>query len=224
MRLNHFVFVVLLFSAGCDNDGIGPVDIDPGNIWPLKTGNVWYYKVLHPTTFKDTLKMEITGAMTVSFGGQNYTVSKMAFYGLSEGLPEYQWLYWKGSDGVYLMGGVSPTDTFIVKELELKFPANIGDSWQYRSVAYSLNNKKFYISDTLTYSLIGKDVSIETSAGNFKCYVYQFSKRYYDDILAVYDFKYYYTPDVGHIRYTSAPQEHPTDFLDEYVFLNGQIN
>ena len=126
MRLNHFVFITLLFFAACDEDVLAP--IDPGEIWPLKPGNVWLYRVEEPSWIKDTLKMEITGTMTVSYGGQNYNVAKMAFYGLSEGLPEYQWLYWKGSDGVYLMGGISPTDTFVVKELKLKYPANVGDS------------------------------------------------------------------------------------------------
>jgi hypothetical protein len=167
--------------------------------------------------------MEITGSLTVLFEGGKYTAMKMAFYGLNEPRPEYEWLYWSGPDGVYAMGGVSPTDTFVVKELELKYPATVGDRWRYHSVSYSLSRRKFYIGDTLTYSLAAKDVPVVTPAGTYKCFVYQFSKRYSDDILAVYDFKYYYAPCIGHIRYSSAPQEHPTDFLDEFIFLSHQL-
>lgn len=215
-KLFETVFLLFLFLAGCDNS-IGPVG--SGEIWPLKLGNVWLYKVEHPTWIDDTLKMEITGTMTVSYSGENYIVSKMAFYGLSEGIPEYQWLYWTGSDGVYFMGGVSPTDTFIVKELELKYPAAVGDSWQYRSVAYSLDRKKFYISDTLTYSLVGKDIPLETPAGNFKCYVYEFIKWPENDVPDNWHYQYYYSPNLGLIGNITTSETEGGAVKEEFLLL-----
>ncbi len=215
MRFDNFIIVTLLFLTGCDNS-IGPISSE--EIWPLKPGNVWLYRVEHPTWIKDTLKMEITGTMIVSYGGQNYTVSKMMFYGKNQSPPEYQWLYWNGPDGVYAMGGVSPTDTFVVKELELKYPSEVGDRWQYRSVAYSFNRKEFYIRDTLTYSLVGKEVPVETPAGKFKCYQYRFSQKPADDVGAVWDYNFYYSLGTGHVAEETISQLDGTT-KDKYVLL-----
>ncbi|MBW7889223.1 MAG: hypothetical protein H3C35_12830 [Bacteroidetes bacterium] len=217
MRLKHSILFALLFFVGCDKDkGVGPIDIS--EIWPLKSGNVWLYRVDEPPYIKDTLKMEITGMMTVSYSGQNYTVAKRAFYPVSEGVPEYQWLYWKGPDGIYFMGGVSPTDTFIVKELELKYPANVGDTWKCRSVAYSLSRKEFYVNDTLTYTLIGNDVLIETAARNFKCYQYRFSQKPADDVGDIWDYNYYYSVETGLIGEETKSQLMGTT-MDKYSLL-----
>lgn len=207
------VFVI----QSCKDNTVGP--IDSGEIWPLKPGNVWFYRVEHPTWIKDTLKMEITGTLQISYGGQTYTAMKMAFYGINEPLPEYQWLYWSGSDGVYLMGGVSPTDTFVVKELELKYPATVGDTWRYRSVAYSLSRAKFYIRDTLTYSLAAKDVSLETPAGNFKCYVYEFVKWPEDDVPDNWHYKYFYSPGVGLIGNITTSETEGGAVKEEFLLL-----
>lgn len=217
----YFLPIILLYFVSCEDNGIEP--INPEGIWPLKSGSFWLYKIEKPTWMSNvTLKMEITGTMTVNYGGQNYTVAKMAFYGIGEPMPEYQWLYWKGSDGVYFMGGVSPTDTFVVKELELKYPASVGDSWQYRSVAYSRDRKKFYISDTLTYSLVGKDVPFVTTAGSFKCYQYRFSQKPADDVGAIWDYNYYYSAGIGLIAEETKSQLDGST-KDKFVLLTYQV-
>lgn len=120
------------------------------------------------------------------------------------------------------MGGVSPTDTFVVKELELKYPASVGDTWQCRSVAFSRDRKIFYISDTLTYSLVEKDVQLETPAGSFKCYQYRFSQKPADDVGDIWDYNYYYTEGKGLVAEETKSQLMGTT-MDKFVLNTYQI-
>jgi hypothetical protein len=220
MRLSDSIFISLALFVACKDDSVGPVD--QGEIWPLTPGNVWLYRVEHPTWIKDTLKMEITGSLPVVFQGEKYTAMKMAFYGLNEPQPEWEWLYWNGPEGVYAMGGVSPTDTFVVKELELRYPAAVGDKWRYHSVSYSLSRRKFYISDTLIYSLVAKDVAVVTPAGSFRCYQYRFSQKPADDVGAIWDYNFYYSLGNGHVAEKTISQL-DGGTKDEYVLLSDQL-
>lgn len=217
---------MILALEGCRDRGATPVDpttlTDSGDIWPLTPGNDWLYKIDQPTWVQDTVKMEITGSILVSFQGENYTAMKMTVHSITQSRPEFQWLYWNGPDGVYSMGGISPTDTFIVKELQLKYPVSVGDTWRCQSVAYSSDRGKFYINDTLKYSLIAKDVSVITPSGTFKCFQYQFSKRPADDIVAIWDYNFYYTPGIGQIAEESISHtDHTTK--DKYVLITHQL-
>ncbi len=95
--IKYFLPIIFLYFVSCEDNGVEP--INPEGICPLKPGSGWLYKITHPSWMKDTtLKIEITGTMTVTYRGQNYTVAKMAFYDIGESMPEYQWFYWKGSD------------------------------------------------------------------------------------------------------------------------------
>lgn len=60
-----------------------------------------------------------------------------------------------------------------------------------------MERKKFYIKDTVTYSLIAKDETIETPAGKFRCYVYEYVKWPEDDVPDNWHYRHYFSPGIG---------------------------
>ncbi|GJQ22191.1 MAG: hypothetical protein HBSIN02_25460 [Bacteroidia bacterium] len=124
--------------------------------------------------------------------------------------PRYAWLRSLTSEGVHLIGGISDTDTLLTERIEYKYPAAVGNSWDVRTIAYSLDSLRFYDRDTLTYSLKSTDAEIQTPAGTFRCYLYQFSKRPADDVAAVWDYKYYLVPGKGLVGYFAVSQSDST--------------
>ena len=200
-----FFISVLLFTNSCSND---PIGIDESKeIFPLNINNFWEFKYLEPDYYDNNFKVEIVDTMHITYMAEKYIVYKQATYFNNSLLPDIKWLYWKGEDGIYFMGGISSTDTLIVKELNLKYPANIGDSWQCRSISYSPVENKFFISDTITYTLENKDIEIETPAGKYKCYEYQFKKLPEKNTSVKWIYKNYYSPGIGYIGNVTISDE-----------------
>jgi len=141
--------------------------------------------------------MEITRQISVTHEGETLLASAMTYYPRGSERPDYEWLLLNGINGLYIVGGISSTDTLVIKNLELKFPAEVGDSWPVPNVRYSLSDERFYISDTLAYSLVAKDEELQTPAGNFKCYVYKYSRKPADDVSAIWDYYFYYASGIG---------------------------
>ncbi len=162
------ITITILIFLNCSSTTEPPIPI-LGDIFPLTTGNTWVYKIEHPTWIDGNFVSEITGTMDVIYEGQKYTVAKVAYYNEGEPKPDHQWLLWKGPNGIYNMGGISSTDTFIVKELKLKYPAKVGDRWKVPQIAYSRDRLEFYISDTLDFQLFSNNEVLETPVNTFKC-------------------------------------------------------
>jgi hypothetical protein len=164
---------------------------------PLTVGNYWTYLVVLNYGTPDTVIMEITRQISVSHEGETFLAWARTDYPCGSTRPDYEWLFWNGINGLYILGGISAVDTFVINNLELKFPAEIGDSWPVPNVKYSYSDEKFYISDTLNYSLVAKDDELQTPAGNFKCYVYKYSVKPADDVLEYWDYYEYYSIGTG---------------------------
>lgn len=138
-----------------------------------------------------------------------------------ERLP-FEWLRWEASDGVYVGGGISETNTLTTKLIELKYPAEVGDTWDVINISYSLSNKRFYISDTVKYTLIARDKEFTTPAGRFRCHVYQYSKRPADDIAAIWDYRYYFAPGIGLVGYFAVNQG-DSSVIEKSLFWNYDV-
>lgn len=214
MRARHLPIIILLCLTSCKNDPVGPQE--PSQIWPMKPGDRWYFQITNPSWIRDTLVMEATGTLDVAYDGASYRVAKLAVYGKSEPVPDYQWLYWNGPEGVYAMGGVSSSDTLIFKELYLKYPSEPGDSWDVHPVAYSYTNRRFYLGVPQRWSLIAKDAPIEIGHEVLLCYQYQFLMKPADDVLSVWAYNNYFIPGIGHIAERSVDQ---TDNLIKEQYL-----
>lgn len=194
---NYFCSLMLIaFFIGCENNPAEPND-SKDVIMPLDVGNQWtYLSVLNYGT-PDTLIMEIRRQIRVSHDGERLPASTWIFYPKGKRRPDFEWLAWNGPNGFYSLGGIAETDTFLVKTLQLKFPAQVGDSWPVLILGYSLSDDQFYVADTLTYSLVAKDEEFETPVGKFKCHVYKYSEKPAEDVLEFWDYYNYYSPGIG---------------------------
>lgn len=217
-----FLVCLLLLSWGCRDNPVTPAP--SGELWPLKPGNVWLYFVSIPylPSFRDTLRIEVTGTEIVTVEQKAYEAAKLSYSSYSQQPPDYQWLTWSGPEGIYGLGGIASSDTFVVKHLWFKYPAEVGEEWSVPRLYFSRDQKKFYIRDTLTYSLVAKDETLETPAGKFKCYVYQFSKRPEEDVAGVVDYKYYFMPGVGLVGYRAVWQDNG-DLFESFHLWRYQL-
>ena len=203
-KLLTITLVSILFLFNCSDP------TSPNNnsvIWPLKPGNEWLFNIIEPDWITEKFKRHIIDTLIVNFEGENYTVSKSTFHFENEPQPEYQWLYWNGPDGIYFMGGISPKDTFLVKSLQLKYPAQKGDSWQTMHLEYDGYNQKFLVSEHIEYKLIDNNFYLETPAGNFNCYVYEYISRPVPDQSLKWHYRFYYSPDIGLVHHETLSEE-----------------
>lgn len=176
--------------------------LNSSELTPLRVGNYWRYQAwffIEPFT----VKAEITRKVSVNIAGVTYEASAYLIpYPIDTEPPPFEWLYWNGPDGLYCLGGISPTDTLFYKALQFKYPATVGESWPVIRINYDDYLGKFYFYDTLAVSLVSKDEPIETPAGKFKCHVYSYRKRPADDVATEWDYYHYYIPGLGRVAYT----------------------
>ncbi len=191
---------LILFFSNCGSP-VEPPQTGAGELMPLQAGNYWIYQIW-PFATPDTARAEITRKVSVRIDGVTYEASAFLLpYPVNGPRPPFEWLYWNGPEGLYWLGGVSETDTFLYKTLLFKYPANVGDSWRVRRINYNEFDGKFYFFDTLVFGLVSKDEEIETPAGTFKCYVYKYRRRPADDVAEEWDYYHYYYPEIGRVAY-----------------------
>jgi len=203
MRAKFHLLVVpfLLLLVHCDH-AVDPARLNSSELMPLQAGNTWLYQVwAFATPF--TARAEIARKISVTIAGVNYDASAYLIpYPVNTEPPPFAWIYWNGPDGLYWLGGISPTDTLLYKTLLFKYPAEIGESWRVVRINYDDYEEKFYFNDTLTVSLTSKNEVIETPAGKLKCHVYSYRKRPADDVATEWDYYHYYIPGLGRVAYT----------------------
>lgn len=194
-----------LFMAGaCNNRNPTSSEMQEAVLMPLTTGNTWLYQTQlfisgDPVEgLTDSTGSRIIGQTQVSFEGQMIEVGIQEFFDPASGQArEAKWLTWNGPDGLYSLGGISIRDTLVRKVLKLKFPVEVGESWQFPSLAYDLGERKFVLDDTLTFTCVSTDTPFVTLVDTFQCYVYKYSQRPEEDVLEIWDYFFYYTPGVG---------------------------
>ncbi|UCE05538.1 MAG: hypothetical protein JSW07_18315 [bacterium] len=156
-----------------------PSEIKPTEnvICPLAVGNYWTYidsSIGFYDYQADTSKLEITGKTTISFDNQVIEVFFWNWINLKTKIPEdWKWLNRNEDDGLWTYGILSSTDTLLVKNLDIKYPIELSESW--KSV---LIYDSFKVSDTLTITCIGIEEPFKTPLGIFYCYVYYYKMPY----------------------------------------------
>src|SRR3972149_404126 len=96
---------------------------------PLSVGNRWSFvqftymsgQVIEALT--DSAKYEISREMLVIAEGRAHQAAVRTFTDLTTNIQSnIEWLFWNGPDGLYLLGGISDSDSNIVKHFYLKNP------------------------------------------------------------------------------------------------------
>ena len=171
----NFIFVTLIISQLI----FGQSNV----IVPLTVGNYWEY--IDSTFYNDTLfvvdtsKLGITGELNIEYQGNNYDVFYWNWFNTNTIPPQPEpnkWLIRNEADGLWEYGMLINTDTLLLQNLNLKFPANIGDSWPI--MAYFVTDTSISVGDTLTMECLDTDKEYTTPSGNFQCYVYQYQLEF----------------------------------------------
>lgn len=212
MKLIRLLLCLCLavFLAGCDllSGEEPPEGPAPEELFPLEVGNRWMYRTWYLTpALSDTFVVEITDHLTFEHEGETLTayVESRALLG-EEPLP-WRWLWGHGRDGLYLMGGLAPTDTMRAKLLNRRTPMRVGEEHRFARLAYGTGwtmggapESRFYVSDdTSRVRLLAKNHPFETPAGTFKCHVYWYEFLPADDVNILWDVFEYHIPSIGKV-------------------------
>jgi hypothetical protein len=199
------LFTILLIT-GCKKVG-GPVASENARtvIVPLVVGNQWQFV---DSTFSysgtvqqvDTTILGITGSMTIQYQSKNYLSYYWNWFDQSNKLPSDRYLLCSNeSDGLNFYGGVTSKGVYIlVKNVNPKYPVNVGDIWEDISFIINQDNT-IGIYDTTQLQCIATENIINTPAGSFKCCVSQRTAKSYPFSIE----EYYYAPGIGMIGMTS---------------------
>ncbi len=198
MRIKYLCFFSIylaLLSSGCYIlEPEGPVN---DVLQPLAVGNWWEYEFLRPgwtNPHQGIVHTIVSEQIEVVVDGKTYT----AWTWHDEQDHLIMWLRRNGENGIYLMGGISDTDTLFTNELHYKYPARAGESWEFPLLVYDYTTNSFQISGTRKIKLIDNNRIVQTPAGDFRCYVYYFRISMGEDVPGGF-FGYYqfYSPGVG---------------------------
>lgn len=177
MKKSILLFLIVIITS-CDDKTDSQVS---GVIMPLKVGNYWTFV---DSSFDDaglfieadTSTLSITGKKTIEYAGTLYEVYLWTWitYGA-----DHSWLAWNGDDGLYLFGGTTTNQDYILtKTLSVKYPAEISDQWEKYNVTYSSMDSSFRISDTTVITCSSLDAILASPLGNLSCYTYEYSEDF----------------------------------------------
>ncbi len=195
-----------LFLPSCRKN---PAASDQADILlPLTIGNYWAYEQLTTRSgggfisgLTDSAKVANVGTTTVTFEGHSYRAAILQWFYPLGNPTDFKWFYRNGDNGLYLLGGMSSTDTLVHKMLGYKYPAQEGDSWEIQRLLYNFYTQEFELEDTTTiYTCVATDEAFTTPAGTFTCYVYHHRVTIWEEPgLPIEDWDYYeyYAPGVG---------------------------
>ncbi|MEX0609441.1 MAG: hypothetical protein WD016_13520 [Balneolaceae bacterium] len=217
--------MVFIFGSSCGLLGGEKEKNTPDDLMPLAVGNYWEYDFTYLEVIKDTLRYEITAGVEVPVGDTSYTAYAANFLPFPSGAPEYYWLYRNGEAGVYQMGGMAETDTLFMNNIRRMYPAEEGQTWDIPQLSFSRDSLEFYVSDTLSITLIDDGREIVTSAGTFECYVYKFKIDFYEEgvVFTTWDYFMYYSSGVGLVAQISTSEDKPESIKEEMYLMDFSL-
>jgi hypothetical protein len=193
----------------------------PKSIYPLSVGNRWTYEYRYAGLSPVSWVYEVTRTYPAGFYGGTVMAYTMTNYRKGSPPSPIEWLRWSGPDGIYDLGGVSPSDTFFTEIQHLKYPAAVGESLEVPSLVYSEGG--FFITDTLTHIVVANREKLWTPAGVFTCFVVEYRRRIADDVHERWVYRHYYSPGVGWVGYIARGEilgfVHEQLLLSEYLLF-----
>lgn len=204
--LNILILFFFLIVWGCtkDDNPINDNGLSVSSIMPLKVGNSWTFldSLFNENgTFNrvDTSQLKITGKTIISYQDKDIEVYYWDWIDLKNGQPsEIILLCGNDSNGFNIYGG-KYLDSIIVlgKFLFLKYPAEVGEEWDYISIYYQ-SDRLFTIGDTSKITCISVNEKLKTAKGTISCYTYTNRRTYLTRIEDIY---LYYAENIGYVGY-----------------------
>jgi hypothetical protein len=219
------LFSVLSIPACNNSNPVNSEESPPGVLVPLKVGNYWTYELSYyingqPNGLTDTFTVRIVADTNLTYEGITHKATvREILHNKSNTVSEAKWFESNGDDGLYNLGGFSEEDTLLTKFLELKYPVNVGESWEVPRLVYHLGLRKFMFTDTLTYTCVAKDSLFETFNKSFNCYVFHYKKEIpEDDVSGLEDFYLFYAPGIGLVGLERKFENYLLDKLTLYEY------
>ena len=153
------------------------------HVQPLDSGAVWHYSDTFFLATKDsvtTSSFEITSISTI----QHNSIDEEVFVGrwrnlLTDNSLDLSYIQSSTAEGLYMLGGISETDTLIDPSLKLKNIVTTGDSWNYQVLRYNIEWGKFFRdTSTTTMTCTNALLYVTVPAGTFEAIEYTYSYEY----------------------------------------------
>ncbi|MFO7446113.1 MAG: hypothetical protein R6W90_07080 [Ignavibacteriaceae bacterium] len=241
MKLYIYSIVIAIIFISCNDENNSIVPPDPPDedtavsygIVPLKKGFFWKYKEFRLNE-EGNIRSElmeheyrVIKSSVSGIGEMNDTVFHRVYVSTVHNIPsEFEWLFRNYHDGLYLMGGIMPSDTMEIKLLDLKYPMAKGEIWEKYRLVYNLIEEKYLIFDTITYTCIDTNAVFETPLGNFNCIVYNYQMEQDEDVEERLNIFEYYSLNVGLVgRIYKGYFDHPDSsyFKSKWVLYQTNV-
>lgn len=165
---------------------------------PLTVGNWWKYETTRMVSGnKDSSMWRVHADTSLTYEGQTFSAAISGWYYEKDStVRDTRWLYMNDGSGLNIVGGISSHDTLVTKYVERKYPANVGDAWEFQVLEYDIYQRKFGLYDTLRVICLATDQPFETPAGIFQCHVYYYITPL-QGALGKREHFVYYMPGIG---------------------------
>ncbi len=173
-------------------------------IKPIELDNYWIFSQKSYANGEpdyrdpDTLKEIIESMIEVKIGNIDYIgrVSQMIYP--DNNYREVSAIQWNGPKGLYDLGMITPTDTFLIEPiLRYKYPVNIGEKWNVSVISYGYDDERISIIDTMTIRCVAKDYQFITPVDTFRTIVYYYAKEIAEGALYLRHCFMYYCPGIS---------------------------
>lgn len=203
------VFSLIAVMASCDSSEVEQPP-DP-EIWPMAVGNFWELRYADHTG-----RIEVTDSFKTPSGETAYV-----FRQFTNGDLILDGLGIMGSNtanGYVRLGQIQGQDTLYFEELNLPFPASVGDTGTVSALAPRPGEEPpFAITGTTVYTVTAVDTSITTPLGEeLTCSVYERIDR--DGVLYGIVIAEYYCTDVGLARFIRTREIDGTLVSDHQLY------
>lgn len=188
-----------------------------------KEQNVFGYQQFYQQQHKN----KITPDTSLLVFGENKQSPSPPRYKNKLDVPNYQWLRANGEDGLLSFGGISPTDTLLLKSTQYRYPTQTGEQHEFSTLSYSFSKLQFSVQDTIAIETIGTNETFESEWATYKgCYMYRFQEIGKDDAMYIWDHYVYMKPGIGivAIETIQLTSDIPNDLVGQWVLIDYQLN
>ncbi|MFC1482102.1 hypothetical protein ACFL6E_07670 [Candidatus Neomarinimicrobiota bacterium] len=176
---------------------------------PLALGNEWvyqahYYSENYPEwNVTDTNVVMVLDSVDVTIKNKAVTAYSMqGFYDIPPLGHGAHWLLADEPEGLYLIGGLADDTLIQNKTLLIKYPYYASSKWSDSALFYNygIYGSVFFTQGITETACISTNAKVSTSAGDFTCVVFKFSRDTVIDAGSEVEFYDYYAVGVGLVR------------------------